>query len=110
MDTKTATHTPGPWTVERVPIQSRGGSNTAWKIGPFAACIYDDWRPREAGISEAENEANARLIARAPELLEENERLRKRLEEAEAIMTQAVSLQVLGPDGMEWMRAFLEGE
>lgn len=61
-------HTPGPWEVERRPIQSRGGSNTVWRIGPFHACIYDDWRPREAGISEAENEANARLIAASPDL------------------------------------------
>ena len=56
--------------MERVPIQSRGGSNTCWRIGSFHACIYDDWRPREAGISEAENKANARLIAAAPDLLE----------------------------------------
>ena len=53
------------WTVERVPIQSSGGSNTCWKIGRFAACIYDDRRPREWGISEQENAANARFIAAA---------------------------------------------
>lgn len=63
-------HTEGPWKIERVPIQSQGGSNTCFKIGPFNACIYDDWRPRHAGISEASNEANARLIAASPELLE----------------------------------------
>lgn len=63
-------HTEGPWKIERVPIQSQGGSNTCFKIGPFNACIYDDWRPRHAGISEASNEANARLIASAPCLLE----------------------------------------
>lgn len=64
-----AHHTPGPWTIERMPIQSCGGSNTCYKIGPFQACIYDDWRPREVGISENENSANARLIAAAPDLL-----------------------------------------
>ena len=53
------------WTVQRVPIQSSGGSNTCWKIGRFAACIYDDRRPREWGISEQENAANARFIAAA---------------------------------------------
>lgn len=35
----------------------------------MAACIYDDWRPRESGISEKQNEANARLIAAAPDLV-----------------------------------------
>lgn len=64
-----AKHTPGPWSLERVPIQSRGGSNTAYKIGPFTCCLYDDWRPREAGTSEGENAANARLMAAAPDLL-----------------------------------------
>lgn len=63
-------HTPGPWSLERVPIQSRGGSNTCYKIGPFQCCIYDDWRPRDKGISEEENKANALLLAAAPELLE----------------------------------------
>ncbi len=63
-----AKHTRGPWEIERVPIQSRGGSNTCFRIGPFHACIYDDWRPREAGISEQENESNAALIAAAPDL------------------------------------------
>ncbi len=62
-------HTAGPWKLQTVSIESRGGSNTCHKIGPFHACIYDDWRPREAGISEEENLANARLIAAAPELL-----------------------------------------
>lgn len=59
------TYTPGPWEVKRVPIESKGGSNTCWVIGPFKACIYDDWRARENGISESENEANAYLIAAA---------------------------------------------
>lgn len=63
-------HTPGPWEIETVPIESRGGSDTCHKIGPFNACIYDDWVPREKGISEEENNANAKLIAAAPELLE----------------------------------------
>ncbi len=62
-------HTPGPWTLERVPIQSVGGSNTAWKIGPFQCCIYDDWRNRKAGLSEEEIKASAYLIAAAPDLL-----------------------------------------
>ena len=63
-------HSPAPWNVERLPIQSSGGSCTCWKIGPMSACIYDDGRARSAGVSEAENAANALLLAAAPELLE----------------------------------------
>jgi hypothetical protein len=64
-------YTKGEWKVERVPIQSAGGSNTCFQIGPFKACIYDDWRQyQEYGISTLENEANAKLIAAAPDLLE----------------------------------------
>ena len=62
--------TKGPWDIGRVPIQSRGGSNTCLKIGPFVACIYDDYRQRERGITEQEIVANADLIAAAPKLYE----------------------------------------
>ncbi len=87
-------HTPGPWKIERIPIESKGGSNTCWKIGPFHACIYDDWRPREIGISEGENEANARLIAAAPELLEACNAAR-RFVAADSVMTISECLQIL---------------
>ena len=60
--------TAGPWAVDRVPIESRGGSNTCFKIGPMVACIYDDWRARERGISEEQQIANAHLIAASPEM------------------------------------------
>ena len=63
-------HTPGPWNWSRWPSELIGGSLSVYQIGPMRAVIYDDWRPRADGISEEENEANARLIAAAPELLE----------------------------------------
>jgi hypothetical protein len=61
-------HTLGPWTPERVPTQV----GHAWKIKPIGACLYVD----KQGMHELENqpsmeaEANAHLIAAAPELLE----------------------------------------
>ena len=64
------TYTPGPWAVSTVPIQSSGGGCVCHQIGPFSACIYDDWRPSERGFDSATLAANARLIAAAPELLE----------------------------------------
>ncbi len=63
-------YTPGPWTVNEVPIQSSGGSNKCFKILPIRACIYDDWKPRERGVEYEENKANAKLIAAAPDMLE----------------------------------------
>ena len=57
--------TPGPWHVETVPIESRGGGLVCHKIGPFQACIYDDWRQVERGFSSEELLANARLIVEA---------------------------------------------
>ena len=62
-------HAKSPWSVEQVPIESRGGSNTCFKIGPFVACIYDDWRQRDRGFSEDEIKANANLIALSPDIL-----------------------------------------
>jgi predicted metal-dependent hydrolase len=54
------THTPGPWTVYSQPNQSSGDEgDTAW------------WYSLEApadGSTFAEHEANARLIAAAPEM------------------------------------------
>lgn len=63
--------TPGPWTLETVQTQC----GICHKIGPFpwkdgkqnSACIYVDYASN--GIIEKELEANARLIAAAPDLL-----------------------------------------
>ena len=65
-------HTPGPWKAEgdefyttagRVYIEGPNG----WKDQPIANC---DW---DLGLEE--NEANARLIAAAPEMLEAAKKL-----------------------------------
>jgi hypothetical protein len=60
-------HTPGPWSVER----KTTSAGYVWKVGPFQACIYRDYggvcNPR---LPHDEAEANARLIAAAPDLLE----------------------------------------
>lgn len=63
-------HTPGPWKVETV----RTSSGICHTIGPFPfhgkkahACIYADYP--SVGPEERALEANARLIAAAPELL-----------------------------------------
>jgi len=58
-------HTPGPWELKTVPTSI----GKCHKIGPFNACIYvDNINSRKQ--SDEEMEANARLIAAAPELLE----------------------------------------
>jgi hypothetical protein len=66
---RTVPHTPGPWHIDIKPIESTGGGNKCYLIGPFQACIYDDWRNAERGISGAELYANATLMGAAPDLL-----------------------------------------
>ena len=71
----TTKHTPGPWAIETV-LTSCG---ICHKVGPFPgkrledkpryACLYADY-PSKENPADAELEANARLIAAAPELLE----------------------------------------
>jgi hypothetical protein len=91
-------HTPGPWTIERSPIQSRGGSNTVFRIGPFQACIYDDWRQeQERGISTSELEANANLIAASPELLEALKLIANHTSEADA----SISMREIAEEAIE---------
>ena len=70
-----AEHTPGPWIFETVNTTS----GICHKIGPFPpkqeggrprhACIYADY-PSPYHPADQELEANARLIAAAPELLD----------------------------------------
>ena len=63
-------HTPGPWTMETV----RTSAGVCFKVGPFPwkrgelnhACIYADY---PSSADHAQCEANARLIAAAPDLL-----------------------------------------
>ena len=64
--TKTATHTPGPWTAE----DWRWGTNfsSVWAVFANGTDGCMDKMPCECHGSNAE--ANARLIAAAPDLLE----------------------------------------
>ena len=73
METK---HTPGPWALETVPTTC----GVCHKVGPFPgkrpvdkpryACLYADY-PSKGNQPDDELEANARLIAAAPDLLQE---------------------------------------
>ena len=67
-------HTPGPWTIHESALSSSLVKEL--HIGTptrTAACVYDDCA---AGVLvRSEVEANARLIAAAPELLEALERI-----------------------------------
>ncbi len=68
-------HTPGPWTLVTVPTSC----GICHKIGPFPpkreggaarhACLYADYQS-QGNPADDELEANARLIAAAPDLLE----------------------------------------
>jgi hypothetical protein len=60
-------HTPGPWRTDRNDIHSG-------QISVVHHCVGNDWvevwSPDATAADEKEMEANARLIAAAPELLE----------------------------------------
>lgn len=63
-------HTPGPWTATRVPTSI----GHAWQFDPPGGCIYvDDGGAEERDAKTAE--ADARLIAAAPDLLDALENL-----------------------------------
>ena len=70
-------HTPGPWVCrhwdgnQQIVIESvrhRGPNELALVRPPLTATPHDGWTCTAEDV--AENEANARLIAAAPELLE----------------------------------------
>ena len=62
-------HTPGPWLTDRNNVHTG-------QIATIHHCLNNDWveiwtdKWADTGLGEAEQEANARLIAAAPELLE----------------------------------------
>ena len=64
-----AMHTPGPWLTDRRNVHTG-------QIATIHHCLNNDWveiwtdKWAETGLGEAEQEANARLIAAAPDLLE----------------------------------------
>lgn len=62
---QTTAHTPGPWSVNipphKFPIYAKHATNRF---------CYVAVTPRDDGISDEEKNANARLIAAAPDLLE----------------------------------------
>lgn len=92
-----AGHTPGPWVAEdnctgKAPDAGCAviASNKKSKISNPTRGIVA-WATRHVGQTSAEVKANARLIAAAPELVTEVERLQRQLCEAEARMRQMKS-------------------
>lgn len=86
-------HTPGPWTVTQY-------SNYAgWAVGhPSRGCIAERWYKDEKHVSaiydDGEMEANARLIAAAPDLLEA---LREITDHLEAVLSGPIAQVVTWP-------------
>jgi hypothetical protein len=72
--TKTVSHTPGPWTFDAHPIGNNGISHAVYDESAAALPI--------AGVSRllGAGEANARLIAAAPDLLEQTLKMTELLE------------------------------
>ena len=79
-------HTPGPWVANNTHVTTKD----AWRL----SIAYAPYRVIDANAvpSLAEAEGNAALIARAPELLAENERLRAQLAELREAAREADSV------------------
>lgn len=71
---KTAQHTPGPWVLKRRAKPFHGVANIRDSAGR-RICSFTAHR-NHAGYCNAEHEANARLIAAAPETAAERDRLK----------------------------------
>lgn len=71
------THTPGPWVLEKVSATEIGVRVHGSVVSGYATVIDTDWTTR---AQQLEQEANARLIAAAPELLNELRVTVRRLE------------------------------
>lgn len=81
-------HTPGPWRANRFSITAAGSvdtySGTVWGCIAYAEELYDnsDLEGRQWSTS-GDREANARLIAASPDMLEALEALAEEVEEYE---------------------------
>lgn len=61
-------HTPGPWLLEQTTVYAL--NNERVPVNRFTASIDQGWSDNSSRILQQEVEANARLIAAAPCLLE----------------------------------------
>lgn len=71
-------HTPGPWHVTAGPYPREIRADD----GPFIASVYD------VAVTYGERNANARVLAAAPELLEALKAMLEELETAEVTLDQ----------------------
>jgi len=67
-------HTPGPWLLQETTVYALNEERIP--VNRFTASIDSGWRNAESRISRNEVEANAQLIAAAPELLDALESLK----------------------------------
>ena len=96
-------HTPGPWAVTDEDDFNGLAIEAAGREGEYVPVArvpvdYDD-RP--------EREANAALIARAPEMAAEIERLTARVDELEEALERIDRIEVYDEDAMETLRSKL---
>lgn len=93
-------HTPGPWLTDRNNVHTG-------QIAIIHHCLNNDWvevwtdKWAQTGLGEEEQEANARLIAAAPDLLEALKTAMQQLE------TDAIFMSLSGANGDHQAKAAL---
>jgi hypothetical protein len=93
---KISGYTPGPWYINNCDgthYAVIGPDNTHAGVGEYIANL----------VGTADTEANARLIAAAPELYADNERLRADNEELRTVLANVIER---GDKLSDWMREF----
>ncbi len=98
MPTKTTTHTPGPWRAERfISNQEKPYHLYIFAQAKTACVAFID----EQGEDPEQGEANARLIAAAPDLLESAKRVAANATQDSAGILNALLAAIAKAEGRE---------
>ena len=105
-------HTPGPWRVSTIGLMNDGALPVSSDQGQIARVSAQADFPRGQGHNSecAERDANARLIAAAPDLYSGGEAQTAIIHRAQAILTQyLIPDGIDGPEAINQLLGLLDG-